>query len=126
MLKKTLIFLLLSLCCVGCFSTKKPSTVSITAAYPFEGRYSAADEITINGIETKVKDSDSLWVLSNNTLYNLLVSVSDSKDKILFGTKEKTYFLPSEKNNRPIESRDAFDDEEYVWDNWTVPTNGVR
>lgn len=123
MKKKLFILTMLSMLCAGCFSTK-PHALSINAVYPFEGRYDSSAEIKIDGSKAEVRKEDSIWILSNNTLYNLLVSVSDSTDKIVFGNGRAYEF--SKKGILERTARDAFDDEEYVWETWTVPTNGVR
>lgn len=120
---KKIFLVFLMFLCVGCFSPKKHG-LSITAAYPFEGRYSSVSEITIDGTKAEVEEKDSLWILSNNTLYNLLTSVSDSTDKIVFGSK--TYSIPkkSGKKNSLVEiGRDPFDEEEFVWEDWNTTTN---
>ena len=123
-MKKILVTAFLSIFLTGCFTSKKPANLNIAAAYPFEGRYTASDEIVVNGEKTEVESKDSIWILSSKTLYSLLTTVSDNKDKITFGNK-KTYVFS--KDGSFIEyKRDAFDDEEYVWENWIVPTNGVR
>lgn len=122
-MKKILLTLLPIVLCSGCFSAK-PHHLSISAAYPFEGRYDSSASVEIDGKKADVRKEDSIWILSNNTLYNLLVSVSDSTDKIVFGNG-RTYEF-SKKCISERTARDAFDDEEYVWQNWTIPTNGVR
>lgn len=123
-MKTKLLALTISLLCCGCFSTK-PHNLSINAVYPFEGRYDSSVEIKIDGSKAEVRKEDSVWLLSNHTLYNLLVSVSDSSDKITFGNG-RTYTFSKKGVSLDPMSRDAFDDEEYVWQNWTIPTNGVR
>lgn len=106
--------------CSGCFSTKPG--ISVSAAYPFEGRYSSSDKIAINGNEAKVKEDESIWILSNNTLYNLLVSVSDSKDKVVFGNRTYTLkkTMDSTEIEKPSQNTNSFDNEEYVWENFEV------
>jgi len=123
-MKKKLLILTVSLLCCGCFSSK-PHNLSISAAYPFEGRYDSSAKIEIEGNKAEVRKEDSLWILSNHTLYNLLVSVSDSPDKITFGNGRTYTFSKKGVSLDPI-AKDAFDDEEYVWQTWTIPTNGVR
>ena len=124
MKKKLFILTILSMLCTGCFSTK-PHALNINAVYPFEGRYDSSVEIKIDGNKAEVRKEDSLWILSNHTLYNLLVSVSDSPDKITFGNGRTYTFSKKGVSLDPI-AKDAFDDEEYVWQTWTIPTNGVR
>lgn len=123
-MKKFAFAILASLLCCSCFSTK-PQPLSVSAAYPFEGRYDSSAKIEIDEKQAEVKDGDSLWILSNHTLYNLLTSVSDAPDKIVFSGNGKAYLFTKE-DSVLLGSRDAFDDEEYVWENWTIPTNGVR
>lgn len=122
-MKKLVALAIFSMLCSGCFSAK-PHALSINAVYPFEGRYDSSTEIKIDGSKAEVRKEDSIWLLSNHTLYNLLVSVSDSPDKIVFGNG-RTYEF-SKKCISERTARDAFDDEEYIWQNWTIPTNGVR
>lgn len=123
-MKKLFFAFIVSLFCSGCFSTKgRP--LNISAAYPFEGRYDSSVEIKIDGNKAEVKKEDSIWILSNHTLYNLLISVSDSSDKITF-ENGKTYMFSKEGTLLYPSMKDAFDDEEYVWENWMIPTNGVR
>ena len=107
----------------GCFSSKN-KTLSVSSVYPFEGRYDSTHEIVVDSKKAEIKEKDSVWVLSNHTLYYLLTSVSDSPNKIVFG--KRAYLL--EKSDRELRevSRDSFDDEEYVWENWTVSTNKVE
>jgi len=128
-LRKFFLASLLSLtfCFSGCFSGKQqPLTVS--SVYPFEGRYDATNEIVIDNEKCSFNDNDSVWVLSNHTLYYLLTSVSDFPNKIVFGKKEYTFKKSSfpTNENESVKSRDAFDDEEFVWITWTIPTNGIR
>ena len=123
-MKKLVALAIFSMLCAGCFSTK-PHALSINAVYPFEGRYDSSVEIKIDGSKAEVRKEDSIWLLSNHTLYNLLVSVSDSPDKITFGNG-RTYTFSKEGVSLDPVSKDAFDDEEYVWQNWMIPTNGVR
>ena len=122
-MKKAFFLSLIAVFCAGCFSTK-PTPLNISSVYPFEGRYDSSNTIKIDDDKISFNKEDSVWILSNHTLYNLLTAVSDNKDKITFGNK-KTYVFS--KDGSFIEyKRDAFDDEEYVWENWIVPTNGVR
>lgn len=123
-MKKILFTIFVSLLCCGCFSTK-PQNLSISAAYPFEGRYDSSAKIEIEGNKVEVRKEDSLWILSNHTLYNLLISVSDSPEKITF-SNGRTYMFSKEGISTNSIVRDEFDDEEYVWQTWTIPTNGVR
>ena len=117
--------LIASLFVSGCFSSKpEQHNLNITAAYSFEGRYSSSDLIEINGNKASFNECDFIWILSNNTLYDLLTSVSDSPDKIVFGDG-KVYNFSREGISQSV-IKDAFDEEEYVWEKWTIPTNGVR
>lgn len=112
-------------CFSGCFSGKQqPLTVS--SVYPFEGRYTTSNEIVIDNEKCSFSDDDSVWVLSNHTLYYLLTSVSDSPNKIVFGKKEYSFQKSFSQTNATAKARDAFDDEEFVWITWTIPTNGIR
>lgn len=110
----------------GCFSSKK-NGIHVSTVYPFEGRYGSDSEIIVNGEKTSIRKEDSIWILSNMTLFNLLTSVSDSEQKIVFG-KEKTYTFNKSKRtcSETPTVRQLFDDEKYVWEKWTIPTNGVR
>ena len=122
-MKRLILTAILSLCLCGCFSNKN-KTLTVSSVYPFEGRYSSTHEVVIDGKQAEVREKDSIWVLSNHTLYYMLTSVSDSPNKLVFG--EKAYKL--EKSERKIREIgiDPFDDEEYVWENWNVSTNKVK
>lgn len=123
-MKKAFFLSLIAVLCAGCFSTKK-TPLNVSAVYPFEGRYDSSAKIEIEGSKAEIRKEDSLWILSNHTLYNLLISVSDSPDKITFGNG-RTYTFSKEGVSLDPIAKDAFDDEEYVWQTWTIPTNGVR
>ena len=127
-IRKTVLaaLLALSIFASGCFSTKKPVGIHVSSVYPFEGRYDSSAEISINGSEAEIREEDSIWILSSMTLFNLLTSVSDSEQKIVFerGAEQKSYIL--DKKARKCDELDPFDSEEYIWQNWMVPTNGLR
>lgn len=128
-MKKILTTALLSLVLLsGCFSSK-PQSIAVSSVYPFEGRYDSSHEIVIDENVAKFKSEDSVWVLSNHTLYYLLTSVSDSPNKIVLG--KKAYSFDEKAKDEDLKmleeiERDIFDDEEFIWENWVVPTNGVR
>lgn len=51
----------------GCI-TKIP----VKPVYPFEGRYNDKTEIQIDGQKINIPKGKSVWILSNDTLYNVL------------------------------------------------------
>ena len=55
----------------GCISTHE--VVSITTAFPFEKRYTSKDTIIVNGEKIEFPRNKSIWILSNDTLDNLLI-----------------------------------------------------
>lgn len=55
----------------GCISTHE--VVNITAAFPFEKRYTSKDTIVVNGEKIEFPRNKSVWILSNDTLDNLLI-----------------------------------------------------
>lgn len=124
-MKKILSLILISLYLTGCFSNKN-KTLAVSAVYPFEGRYDSSAEIVIDGNKATVKKDDSIWILSNHTVYYLLTTVSDSQDKIVLGKKAYDLKRSELKELRTPAQLDSFDDEEYIWEKWTIPTNGVR
>lgn len=71
-MKKTIIFLILSMALLqGCIT--RHEIVNITTAYPFEKRYTKADRIMVNGEKIEIPKGKSVWILSNDTLNNLLI-----------------------------------------------------
>lgn len=116
---------IVSIFCNGCLSNRH--MLSINAAYPFEGRYDSSSTITINQDKIRFQEKDSIWILSNHTLYNLLTSVSDSKDKVIFKSSKRDYLFSGnfdkEITNITNSSTSSFDDEEYVWDSWIQSKN---
>lgn len=102
----------------GCFSTPKHD-LRITAIYPFEGRYDSSNIVSINDNKISFAKEDSIWILSNNTLGNLLISVSEDKEKIIFKAN-RSYSILEEFNNFKKTQNDEFDNEEYVWDGWII------
>ena len=52
----------------GCLSGK----ITVKPVYPFEGRYSDKTDLTIDGQQVKIPKGKSVWILSNDTLYNVL------------------------------------------------------
>ena len=119
--KKTIFAALLAIACAGCFSTR--NQLNVSTVYPFEGRYGSEVAVTIDGKQAEIKEGDSIWILSNHTVYNLLTSVSDHPDKVIFGNR--TYSV-SKNEMKDLGVRDTFDDEEYVWQNWNVPDSGGK
>ena len=110
----------------GCFSSK-PQSITVSSVYSFEGRYDSTHELVIDKEKAKFKDEDSVWVLSNHTLYYLLTSVSDSPSKIVFGKKAYSFDKKSgQMKEFRAPSGDSFDDEEYVWENWRIPDSGGK
>lgn len=124
-MKRLLLTTIIALCLCGCFSSKN-KTLSVSSVYPFEGRYDSTHEIVIDGEKEQIKEKDSIWVLSNHTLYYLLTSVSDNPNKIVFGKKEYSFKKNGEVKELNPASRDSFDDEEYVWENWIIPPEGTK
>ncbi len=55
----------------GCISTHE--VVNITSAFPFEKRYTSKDSIIVNGEKIEFPKNKSVWILSNDTLNNLLI-----------------------------------------------------
>lgn len=53
-----------------------PSSINLNTAYHFEKRYTTEDSITINGEKIEFAADQSIWVLSNSTLKNLLESAA--------------------------------------------------
>lgn len=52
----------------GCLSNR----ITVKPVYPFEGRYSDKTNLTIDGQQVKIPKGKSVWILSNDTLYNVL------------------------------------------------------
>ena len=46
--------------------------VSVKPVYPFEGRYNDKTEILIDGQKVNIPKGKSVWIISNDTLYNVL------------------------------------------------------
>lgn len=107
----------------GCFSTK--SELNLTAAYPFEGRYTSKNEIVIDSMKAEFDKNDSIWILSNRTIYNLLVDVSDSEDKIVFKNSKINDFnreLIKKFNDykKYNSDEDDFAGERFIWEEWEL------
>lgn len=68
-MKRILIALAICGLMSGCISEK----VQINTAYPFEKRYSSRDKIIVNGEPVIVPNGKSVWILSSDTLKNLLI-----------------------------------------------------
>ena len=121
-MKKILSIITIALLCCGCITKK--AELNISTVYPFEGRYDNSANIIVNGDKIIFDKKDSVWLLSNKTLFNLLVDVSKSTDKIIFkGTKsdivsQKAELLAAQAWE---DAKDEFESEDYVWDkeNWT-------
>ena len=60
----------------GCITRKQQ--VNISASYPWEHRYTAADRVIANGEEIKIPENGSFWILSNITLKNLIKQTANS------------------------------------------------
>ena len=122
-MRKTLAILAASLLVLtGCFTGKQQ--INVAAAYSFEGRYGTDTEIRIDG--KKINYSESVWVLSNKTLYSILTTANPNKrDTVLLENSlvdvPTIYETPSAKRS----DIDDFCNEEYVWEKWTVSTNAV-
>lgn len=109
----------------GCSTPK--TEVSFNSVYPFEGHYFHTNSIVIDGKKAEIDQKNSVWLLSNITLYNLLVDVSGKDGKIVFKGQPIGDFPPA--TNVELYERamkDSFEDEEYVWENWNVSTNRVK
>ena len=71
-MKKITIFLILTISLVqGCIT--RHEIVNVTSAYPFERRYDKSDKIVVNGERIEIPKNKSVWILSNDTLNNLLI-----------------------------------------------------
>ena len=128
-MKNKIFSIILCLLLTGCFTNPKNNTsqLNILTAQSYEGHYKNDSNIRINGKKIILNENESLWILSNSTLYNLLVSVSDSNDKIIFNGIQSTTnnsTLTNKNTNVTNKLDSSFDDEEYVWEKWIVPTNG--
>ena len=107
---------------VGCASNK--GQINITAAYPFEGRYGQETEIKIDG--HKIAYNESVWILSNKTLYSLLSTASPNKRRAML-LQNKLDEAPRffEMTEDPKGDLEDFCNEVYVWETWEVSTNKV-
>ena len=54
----------------GCISSK----ISVKPVYPFEGRYSDKTDLKIDGQKVNIPKGKSIWILSNDTLFNVIDS----------------------------------------------------
>ena len=52
----------------GCISSK----VTIKPVYSFEGRYSDKTDLTIDGQKVNIPKGKSVWIITNDTLFNIL------------------------------------------------------
>ena len=52
----------------GCISNK----ITVKPVYPFEGRYSDKTDLQIDGQKVDIPKGKSVWILSNDTLFNVL------------------------------------------------------
>lgn len=123
-MKKILFTIALALL-TGCASFKSQQ-INVTAAYPFEGRYDSNTEIVVDG--KKLNYSESIWILSNKTLYGLLTSANPSKrTSLLLQNNLDESELPTffEVPNA-VRDMDDFCNEQYVWETWIVSTNRVE
>lgn len=68
-MKKIVIFAVLIALITGCRTTEIP------VAEPWEGRYSTVDEFRHKTEGIELKNGQSIWVLSNGTMYRLLKKV---------------------------------------------------
>jgi len=71
-----LIFFSIGFIFSGCISFTK-----VTTAYPFEKRYDYKTIIIVNGEKINIPKKKSVWILSEDTLYNLL-SLANDKTKL--------------------------------------------
>jgi hypothetical protein len=55
----------------GCWHFTPPE-INITPVEKWERRYDKTSEIVINGEKLDLENVESVWLLSNKTLYNLL------------------------------------------------------
>lgn len=123
-MKKLLSTLILSITVLcGCFSLK--NELNLTAAYPFEGRYTSKNEIVIDGKKAEFNKEDSIWVLSNRTIYNLLVDVSDSEGKVIFKDSKIDRFNDDlarrfNEYKKYNSAEDDFIDEKFIWEDWEL------
>jgi hypothetical protein len=52
----------------GCISSK----ITLNTAKPFEKRYTSKDSIKINDEKIIIEEKESIWILTDSTLNNLL------------------------------------------------------
>ena len=76
MKKMVLTICLTAVMFVGCVG---PKTVPINTAYSFEKRYDKSDKIIVNGEEIVVPKGRSIWILTSDTLNNLLIYAGGEK-----------------------------------------------
>lgn len=71
MITKKLIFIsIMSVLLSSCITQ---NTVPVNTAYSFEKRYDRSDKIIVNGEEITVPKGKSIWILTSDTLNNLLI-----------------------------------------------------
>ena len=124
MRKKIFSILVLSVLALltSCASSK--NQINVAAAYPFEGRYGTEVEIRIDG--KQIHYSESVWVLSNKTLYSLLTSTGAKKrEPVLLENKFEAIDTVFETPSVRRDNIDDFCNETYVWESWVISTNNV-
>lgn len=67
-MKKLLLISIVVSMIVGCTSNK----ISLNTAKPYEKRYTTNDVIEINNSRIVIDKDESVWILTNSTLNNLL------------------------------------------------------
>ena len=65
-MKKTIAILLAAACLSGC------RTVNVNVIQPWEGRYDSMEALRAKTEGVELESGKSVWVLSNDTLYNIL------------------------------------------------------
>ncbi len=70
MIKKLIFIVLISILMSSCITQ---DTVQVNTAYSFEKRYDRSDKIMVNGEEIVVPKGKSIWILTSDTLNNLLI-----------------------------------------------------
>lgn len=68
-MKKILFFIIVASCLFGCKSIELPTTE------PWEGRYSSVEEFKEKTRNIELRSGQSIWVVSNGTMYRILKKV---------------------------------------------------
>ena len=70
MKKKTIAAIL---ACTAVLAGCRTKHVTINTALPFEKRYTPADTILVNGTRLEIPKGKTVWILTSDTLNNLLI-----------------------------------------------------